>query len=313
MSARTASGPGPSLRARLLAGFVRRVMKPRSLGPPDPVASRAFTERFTLPALPGVKREDGEVGGVAGEWLTGRGGAAAPTLLFLHGGAFAICSPATHRPLTSAFARRGFRVFVPAYRLAPEHPFPAALEDSVAVCRGLLANGVDPDRLAIAGDSAGGNIALATLVRLRDLGIRGPAAGALFSPWTDLACTGATIRSNAERDPLFHPDQTGATARLYLGETDPRDPLASPFYADFAGLPPLLIHAGDDEILLDDSRRVADRARAAGIEVSFRTFASVVHGWQILAGLLPEATQSVDEAAAFLKARTTGRPARPRA
>ena len=298
----------PSLRARLAGSLLRRLVKPRSLAEPDPLASRAFVNRFVMPMIPGCRIAADRIGAVPVETVTrvSRRDEAAATLLYLHGGAYVVCSPATHRPLTAAFARRGFRVVAPQYRLAPEHRFPAALEDAVSVYRGLLAGGGDPARIGVAGDSAGGGLALALLVRLRDLGLPLPAAAALFSPWTDLALTGGTLRSNAARDILFHPVHAARVARHYLGDADPTDPLVSPLYADPSGLPPLLIHVGDSEILLDDSRRVATRAAAAGVEVVFETWPAVPHGWQIACAVLPEARRSVDVAAAFLRARTAG-------
>lgn len=299
-----AASERPSLRARLLGAFLRRVVKPRTRHMPDPLLSRALVESFALPRPPWLRVRAARVGDIPGEWVVRRrADPAAPVLLLLHGGAYALGSPATHRPLAAAFAGRGFRVFTPAYRLAPEHPFPAALDDAVAVYRGLLAEGTAPGRIAVAGDSAGGGLALAALVRLRDLAVRLPAAAALFSPWTDLACTGGSMRQNAERDPLFEPVHADAVAALYLGGADPTDPGASPLFADLAGLPPLLVHVGEDEILLDDSRRVAEKASAAGVEVAYRVWPAVMHGWQLLSAVLPEARRSVDEAAAFLHQR----------
>lgn len=291
---------GPSLRLRIVVGLARRYLKPRSAQPADPAASRASLERLVLPAF-GAKTRVDTVGGVGGEW-TAAPGRERPgrTLLYLHGGAYVTCSPRTHRPITAAFARRGFRVFAPGYRLAPEHPFPAALEDAVAAYRGLLEAGAAPGSVAVAGESAGGGLALAALVRLREIGLPPPAAAALFSPWTDLACTGDTMRSNAGRDPLFLPVQAEAIARLYLGAADARDPLASPLYAALGGLPPLLVHVGESEILRADSERVAARVAAAGGEVLLEVWPVVPHGWQILAAILPEARRSVDAAAAFL-------------
>ena len=268
-------------------------------------------ERFARPMPSDVLGTVLRIGGVPVERVRSRGVSAdAPTLIYLHGGAYVLSSPATHRPITVAFARRGFRVVAPEYRLAPEHPFPAALDDAVAVYRGLLDGGVPPGRIALAGESAGGGLALSTLLRLRDLGLPAPAAAALFSPWTDLALTGATLRSNDAVDPIFHARHAVSVAAHYLGDADPYDPLASPVYADLSDLPPLLIHVGKTEILLDDSLRVADRARAAGTDVSLRVWPRVPHGWQLLASILPEARRSVDEAAAFIKARVAARAAR---
>lgn len=306
--ARPAQGPrSASLRARLVAGFARRFVRPRSVHEPDPLASRAFVNRFAWPPPPGVSVRPARLGGVPGEWLLSRR-PGPRTLVFLHGGAFVACSPGTHRPMTSAFARRGFRVFAPAYRLAPEHPFPAALDDVVSVYRALLDEGLDPGTIALGGDSAGGGLALSALVRLRELSWPLPAAAILFSPWTDLAGTGASLRTNAGRDPLFDPSHFTAVAGHYLGTADPLTSLASPLHADLGGLPPILLHVGESEILRDDSVRVAERVRAAGGIAEIDVVAVVPHGWQMLAAILPEARRSVDAAAAFLRAHMAAGP-----
>src|SRR5207237_2522043 len=159
------------------------------------------------------------------------------------------CSAETHRPVTVWFALRGFRVFAPNYRLAPENPFPAAVDDAVSVYRGLLANGQSAQRLVVAGDSAGGGLALSLMLALRAAGSPLPAAAALFSPWTDLAATGESVRTNARRCAIFHGPAIAPTARLYLADADPRNPLASPLYADLSDLPPLLIPVGAHETL----------------------------------------------------------------
>ena len=241
------------------------------------------------------------VGGVAGEWLRPAGGRAAGTLLYLHGGGYFACSPQTHRPITGGFAKRGLDVFAPDYRLAPEHPFPAAIDDAVAAYRGLLARGIPPGQLVLGGDSAGGGLTLATLLSLRAAGDQLPAAAMLFSPWTDLAGTGETLRSNSRRDAMFTGVGMERAADPYLAGADARNPLASPLYADLHGLPPLMIHAGSYEILLDDSRRLAERARAAGVDVSMQTWPVVPHVWQLFS--MPESGQSLDAAAAFLKGK----------
>lgn len=293
------SGRRGSLRARIITRAVRRFVKPRSLHLPDIQAIRELVARFVLPPPFRTRVEADVVGRVPGEWLLGRDEGAG-MLLYLHGGAYAVCSPATHRQVTGAFARRRFRVFAPDYRLAPEHPYPAALDDVVAVYKGLLALGLSPMDIAVAGESAGGGLALALLVRLRDEGVALPAAAALFSPWADLSLAGETLRANDARDPMFHGLHAAWVAKLYLGEADPCDPHISPVYADLTGLPPLLVHVGETELLLDDARRIAARAREADVEVSLEIWPDVVHGWQLLPAILPEARRSIDRAAAFI-------------
>ncbi|MGA0597476.1 alpha/beta hydrolase [Enterovirga sp. CN4-39] len=258
----------------------------------------------------GTAVRPGHLGGVPGEWLEPQNPVA--HLLYLHGGAYVLGSPATHRLLAGSFCRHGFRVFVPDYRLAPEHGFPAALDDCEAAYRGLLAQeGIDPDALAVAGESAGGGLTLSLLVRLRDGGVPLPAAAALFSPWTDLAVTGRSVEANNRAEDLFFNDNLRPVAELYLAGADPMTPLASPLYADLSGLPPLLVHVGERELLLDDAARLVERAAAAGDEVAFERWPVVPHGWQLLQGIVPEAARSVAEAAAFLHARIRNRAAAP--
>ena len=211
-------------------------------------------------------------------------------------------SARTHRALTSRLAVGGkARLFALNYRLAPEHPFPAALDDAVAAWRALGAGGIPPSRLLVAGDSAGGGLALALLLALRDAGEALPAAAIVFSPWTDLAATGASIIDNDAGDPLFHGSWVARQARFYLADTPPTHPLASPLYADLTGLPPLLIQASDSEVLLDDSRRLAERAMRSGVAVTLRIWHDVPHGWQIFAPILPEARDALREAGDFAR------------
>lgn len=293
--------PRSSLRARIVIRAVRRFVKPRSLHLPDVQASRALMARFVMPPPFRTRARPDRIGGVPGEWVLGRSDDAG-TLLYIHGGAYAVCSAATHRQVTGAFARRGFRVFAPDYRLAPEAPYPAALDDVVAAYRGLLDAGIDASRIAVAGESAGGGLALALLVRLRDERAPLPCAGLLFSPWADLSLAGESLSANEALDPMFHGVHAPWVASLYVGDADPRHPHVSPVYADLTGVPPLLVHVGETELLLDDARRIARRAREAGVTVSFTTWRDVVHGWQLLPAILPEARRSIDQAAAYARA-----------
>jgi len=262
--------------------------------------ARAVMETATLAAPAGVRFEPGTVGGVAGEWTRAEGAAAGHTLLYLHGGGYIACSPKTYRSLTGAYAKLGFAVFTPDYRLAPEHPYPAAVEDAEAAWHGLVALGHAPGSLTISGDSAGGGLAMALLLSLRDKGAALPAAAVLFSPWTDLGATGGSVVTNVGRESMLWGPSLAAGATLYLGSADAKTPLASPLYADMAGLPPLLIHVGSREILLDDSLRLAERARAAGVRVELRVWPVLPHVWQLLP-FVPEARESMGLAAAFLK------------
>jgi acetyl esterase/lipase len=257
-----------------------------------------------LPA--GWRARPAEVGGIAGEWIEPAGATPAErTLLYLHGGGYFFMAPQNYRPITGMLARLGdARVFVPAYRLAPEHRFPAALDDALAVYRGLLKAGMLPENMVVAGDSAGGGLTLALLVALRDAGDALPAGAICLSPWTDLAATGASLVENDRRCALFYGESIRRGARIYLGETDARHPLASPLYADLAGLPPLLIHAGSDEVLRDDSVRLAERARAAGVAVTLELWPGVPHVWQVFGAFLPESRSSFAKIADFIRERT---------
>jgi len=287
-----------SWQAHLL-DFVMRIQVKRKLhGKTDLEEVRRLLAGGAMPVPAGVTFRPDTVGGIAGEWAHSAGLPKA-TLLYLHGGGYFACSPRTHRPITGAYAAEGFAVFVPDYRLAPEHPFPAAIEDALAAWNGLVALGHAAETLTVSGDSAGGGLALALLLSLRDQHAPMPAAAALLSPWTDLACTGASIVSNAKRDAMFTGPGLRLGGSLYLGGADAKAPLASPLYADYDGLPPLLIHVGDREALRDDSTRVADRARAAGVPVDLRIWKIVPHVWQ-LARFVPESRESMRLAASFL-------------
>jgi monoterpene epsilon-lactone hydrolase len=292
-----------SLQAHLAAFMVRRQVKRRLGDMSDLGRVKAVFEGASLPAPRGVRFRAETLGGVPGEWAESDDGAPArATLLYLHGGGYIACSARTHRPITGWFARHGFRVFAPDYRLAPEHPFPAAVEDAVAAWRALQeVPGVRPGRVVVAGDSAGGNLALALMLTLQDAGgAARPSAAALFSPATDFAGTGASMQSNARRDAMFPGEGLRHLAAAYLGGADPRAPLVSPLYADLAGLPPLLIHAGEREVLRDDATRLAERARAAGVAVELRVWPVVPHVWQLAHAAVPEARRSLEAAAAFL-------------
>ena len=250
-----------------------------------------------------VRITHARLNGIPGEWVEAPN-AGQKVLLYLHGGGYFGCSAETHRPITAWFAMHGFRVFAPDYRLAPENPFPAAVDDGVAAYRGLLAEGHSPQRIVVGGDSAGGGLALSLMLVVRAAGEPLPAAAALFSPWTDLAATGESVRTNAARCAMFSGKAAGPTARLYLGSADPHNPLASPLYADLAGLPPLLIHVGANETLRDDSTRLAEKARAAGVNVELKVWPVVPHVWQLAPHKIPEASQSLRETTEFLRRHT---------
>jgi epsilon-lactone hydrolase len=226
-------------------------------------------------------------------------------ILFLHGGGYIIGSPSLYRHFTWRLATATCaRVLSLDYRLAPEHPFPAALDDAVRGYKWVLANGVGPERVAVIGDSAGGGLALALLLRLRDQGIRLPAAVVTLSPWTDLALTGASLALNATVDPMVNVAQMRRVVGYYLDGADPRLPYASPLYADPAGLPPTLIQVGSDEVLRDDAVRMAERLRAAGCRVRLEIWPRMPHVWHLFVPLLPEARRAIEDIGTFVRGST---------
>ena len=289
-----------SLQAHLAVWFTKWRVKRRLKGCRDYRVARAILRPLPYKVPASVRITPANVSGISGEWVESPNSTDA-VLLYLHGGGYFGCSTETHRPITVWLALHGFRVFAPNYRLAPENPFPAAVDDTVSAYRGLLAQGYPPQHLAVAGDSAGGGLALSLMLALRAARTPLPAAAALFSPWTDLAATGESIRTNARRCAMFNGEDIGPSARYYLATADPRNPLASPLYADLSGLPPLLIHVGADECLRDDSTRVAEKAQAAGVPVELKIWPVVPHAWQLAHQILPEARQSLQESCEFLR------------
>ena len=242
------------------------------------------------------------VGGVPGEWLRMPGVDETRVLLHFHGGGYCMGSCTTNRAMVARLAAAcGVKAFLPDYRLAPEHAFPAPVEDALAVYRGLLEERIPSKNILISGDSAGGGLALATLVSLRDGKEPLPSAAILFSPWTDLALTGSSLTSRSKADPWLFPRIAEIQARRYCGDNDPRNPLISPLYADLQGLPPLLVQVGEDEILLSDSTRLAESAREAGVDVCLDVWPGMWHVWQCLAPKMPEATRAIEAAGRYAR------------
>ena len=262
-----------------------------------------FTAQFELPE--DAVFEQVGAGGVSAEWISTPGVAEDRVVMYLHGGGYMIGSIRTHRSPLSYLSRvSDARVLGLNYRLAPEHPFPAAVEDSVAAYRWLLAEGVSPRRIAIGGDSCGGGLTIATLVALKYFGDPLPAAGISHSGWTDLAHTGDTFETKAEEDPLIDKEMLEGMAAAYLGDRSRTTPLASPYYADLQGLPPLLVQVGTAEVLLDDSLRLADRAKEAGVDVTLEVWDDMPHVWQAFASFLPEAREALDHCGQFVQKHT---------
>jgi monoterpene epsilon-lactone hydrolase len=252
-----------------------------------------------------VRREPVDAGGVPAEWITTPGAMDERVIYYLHGGGYVVGSISTHCDMISRLSRAArARALAIDYRLAPENPFPAAVEDSTRAYRWLISTGLDPARLVIAGDSAGGGLTVATLVALRDAGDPLPAAAVCLSPWVDLEALGESVTTKADVDPMLQREFLLQAAKAYLGDAHPRTPLAAPLYADLRGLPPLLIQVGTAETLLNDSTRLAERAKAAGVDVTLETWDDMIHVWQFCAALLPEGQQAIDRIGEFVREHT---------
>lgn len=256
-----------------------------------------------FPPGSGARFEPVSESDVAAEWVTTSVSKALPVILYFHGCGYCIGSAQTHRDLVSRLcAATGARALSVDYRLAPENPFPAAVDDAVAAYRWLRSQGVPAESIVIAGDSAGGGLTLATLLALKEGGDNLPASGICMSPVIDHTKEGDSMRTKVDLDPMVHPTSSTAYSQMYLGGADPKTPLASPLHADLHGLPPLLILVGTWEVLLDDSTRFAERARAAGVSVELEVWGEMIHIWPYFAAILPEGRQAIERMAAFVKA-----------
>ena len=249
-----------------------------------------------------VRRQVVSAGGVPAEWLDGPGARADRAILYLHGGGYVLGGVHSHRDLIARLsAAAGARALGLDYRLAPEAPFPAAVDDAVTAYRFLLAQGVTPAHVAIAGDSAGGGLTAAALVAIRDRKLPLPAAAALLSPWVDLEGTGESLNGGVSDDPMVRKDLVALMAPAYLNGASAREPLASPLHADLRGLPPLLIQAGRREVLLDDSTRFALAAQRAGVDVALEVWPGMIHVWQIFASEFEEGREAIARIGGFLR------------
>jgi epsilon-lactone hydrolase len=256
-----------------------------------PTPSDVAVEAVTVPVRPA-------------EWLRPPGVRTDRVVLYLHGGGYVIGSPRSHRHLAAAIAgASGTAGLLIDYRLAPEHPFPAALDDAVAAYQWLLGRGIAPARVVIAGDSAGGGLTVATLLALRERGVPRPAAGVCISPWVDLTCSGATYATKAAVDPIVTREGVSMMAEAYAAGGDPKAPLLSPLYADLRGLPPLLVQVGSDEVLLDDALGLGERARAAGVDVTVEEWPAMIHVWHWFLPMLAEAERAIGVIGTFVRAR----------
>lgn len=263
-----------------------------------------------FPTPDDVTCEPADCNGVQGEWISAPGADQETVVYYLHGGGYTMGSITSHRQLISRISRAtGARALAINYRLAPENPYPAGLEDALTAYRWLLTQGIDPSRITIGGDSAGGGLTLATLISLRDAGDPIPAAAVAISPWTDLTSSGESIKTRAEVDPMIDPSQANLAVDAYCAGRDPNDPIISPVFADLSGLPPMLIQVGDHEVLLDDSTRVEKNAKAAGVDATLEVWDEMFHVWHFWASMLPEAQQAIDRIGDFIRQHVTARSA----
>jgi epsilon-lactone hydrolase len=300
-----ASPTRPSLRGRIATRLVRVVVKRWARGDPPAVVRRA-RRVFGLPNFMNtLHSRDLEIESVStervrGEWIRPKDCESRDrVLLYLHGGGYVSCSPQTHRAITAALVRRlKCPVFALDYRLAPEHPFPAAVDDAAAAFAWLTESGLEPEKIAVVGDSAGGGLALAAILRLRALGHALPACAVGLSPWVNL--TGAGEYRNSGSCSMFQPSDVAVFAKLYLDGGSAESAEASPLFADLRGMPPLLTQVSSTELLFDDAVCLHEKATSSGVKSTLKVYPGLPHVWQILVGLVPEAGAALDQIADFV-------------
>ena len=297
-----------SIRASILSFFLKRVVKKQFANIDDVVALR---ERMADSAKLGgsipntVSTIPQTINGVPCEWVTLEDTDQNRVLLYLHGGGYVLGSPDSHRYLAWKLAEAsGMRVLVVDYRLAPENPFPAAVDDATNCYRWLLDDGFNPKYIAIGGDSAGGGLAAATMVQLKNLGLPQPNCGILLSPWTDLSLSGPSIESNADADVMLTRGALEGMATHYLGERDRKAPLASPLFADLTGLPPLLIHVGSTEMLLSDAEQLAQKLTEHGGNSTLEIWPKMPHVFQMFGSRIPEGRKAITSLGEYLREHT---------
>ncbi len=291
-----------SIRASLISFFMRHTLKKQMANFDDPEEVRGAS------SLPGAKIPESvtvtavDAGGVSAEWISPDTANEDSALLYLHGGGYVFGGLDSHRDIACRLAQAaGVRTLLLDYRLAPEYRFPAALEDATAAYRWLLDGGHSADRLALAGDSAGGGLSVALMSQLKSLELPLPKAAVLMSPWADLANTGESVSRFAAKDAMISPQAVEKFASLYLGDQDPKHPLASPLYADLSGLPPIQVLVGSEEVLLSDSERLVAGIISAGGQADLAVWPKMPHVFPILAGVIPEGRRAVDDMSAFIR------------
>ncbi len=284
---------------------LKRILREKALPPGANITleqRRKGMEKVAFKVADDIQVDSVAVAGRSAEWLRAPGSQPGRAILYLHGGGYVMGSLTTHRSLAGEFSRAAqAAILLIDYRLAPEHPFPAAVEDGVASFKWLLDQGFAAKNLAIAGDSAGGGLTAATLVSARDQKVPLPAAAVCISPWSDMTCSNESYKTRAEADPMVGSGNIGDMAKLYLQGKDPKHPYASPNFADLRSLPPLLIQVGNDEVLLDDSIKLHEKAKADGVDSTLEVWEHMIHVWHAFHPMLPEGKQGIERVGAFLR------------
>lgn len=297
----------PSWEAVVAREFTR-IQSELFFGNPLPIQYKKYfleIPSVLLPKVPGVDVKPQTIGGVPVERLIPSKKRTGTVLLYFHGGGFMFGSPRTHRRMVSRLARYSNTEAISVdYRLAPKHPFPAPIEDAMRVYQALLTDGQDPRKIILGGDSAGGGLSLSLMQELRDQSLPMPGGAVLFSPWGDLHGRSQSHRERDPLDPMLKGDKIEEWAQDYLQGESADNPKASPVFADYTGFPPLWIQVGTHEVLFDDAQRIAEKAKAAGVDVTLNVFENMFHVWQIYAPIVPEADRALRETASWIRQKT---------
>lgn len=291
-----------SIQAKLVNRYLRNTMKKLPLSEMEPTKIREVFEKRIIPLLPKSVEREAVTGAVKGEWQRPKNAKDGRTILFCHGGGYVFGSPRTHRSMSYPLAVAGSAdVFSLDYRLAPENPCPAQIEDALHAYDMLIEEGREAKSIWIAGDSAGGGLTLSTMLALRDRGGPQPAGGIVYSPWTDMTCSGASMSENVESDVMFQVSSIFGGADRYRGDLAADDPRASPLFANLEGLSPILVFASNAEVLRDDGIRFAQRARDAGVDAELIVEEGLAHVWPLFNPIVPEAKKAINQSAAFIE------------
>lgn len=293
-----------SLRAGLVSFFLRHTIKKQMSGFDDHRKLRQQTGAAIGRTPAEVITEAVDADGVTAEWVRWRGARNDAVILYFHGGGYIFGGLDSHRGLAWRLAKASdSEVLAVDYRLAPEHSFPAAVEDAVASYQWVVDQGISAERVIVAGDSAGGGLAAALMVKLKELGLAQPKAAVLLSPWVDLTLSADSVRQNARKDAMLSPEALSKFTSLYLGDADPTSPLASPVFADLSGLPPTYVVVGSDEVLRDDSERLVGNIRDAGGQANIAVWPKMPHVFPLLAPIVPEGARAIEDIARFMRAQ----------